>query len=65
MCEKKLCALTKARVRCAQLIDMAKERGLVVTSVEDITCYRAGNFEVPSFLEREGVSPPPQQQQQQ
>lgn len=35
----------------AQLLEMSKVRGLVVTSVEDIVCYRAGNFEVPSLFE--------------
>ena len=41
------------RACCArmQLLEMAKERGLAVTSVEDVACYRIANFELPSFFE--------------
>jgi hypothetical protein len=34
-----------------QLIEMAKEKKLVVTSVEDVACYRGGRFQVPSFFD--------------
>ena len=34
-----------------QAMELAQERGLAVTSVEDIVCYTAGNFVVPSFFE--------------
>jgi len=36
-----------------QVMELAKERGLVVTSAEDIVCYSAANFVVPSFFESE------------
>ena len=38
-----------------QVVEMAQEKDMVITSVEDIVCYKAGNFEVPSFLERPGT----------
>ncbi len=36
-----------------QVMELAEERGLVVTSAEDIVCYSAANFVVPSFFESE------------
>ena len=41
--------------KCCQVVEMAQEKDMVITSVEDIVCYKAGNFEVPSFLERPGT----------
>jgi len=35
----------------AQLVEFSKERGFVITSVEDVVCYRSENFELPSFFE--------------
>jgi hypothetical protein len=35
---------------------MAQERGLIVTSVEDVACYRRANFELPSFFESRAKS---------
>jgi len=34
-----------------QIVEFSKERGFVITSVEDVVCYRSENFEVPSFFE--------------
>ena len=32
-----------------KVLQMARERELAVTSVEDVACYRVANFEVPNF----------------
>ena len=48
-----VCAHVCAHV---QVLEMARERGLAVTSVEDVACYRVANFEVPSFFESKGPS---------
>lgn len=40
----------------AQVLQMARERELAVTSVEDVACYRVANFEVPNFFEIKGPS---------